>query len=293
MSKLSTKALMIAVFAVFVVGTVWMFANFQIETTIIPQAVADEICQPPKVWVCQVPPGNPENQHSICVAEAAVPALIAQGSYLGICQGQTNQDICPNLDGDQLEVPEGYYLDDNTGECLLDESEEPLDVCQNIEGDQTEVPTGYHLEGNDCILNATETTDVCQNIEGDQTSIPDGYILNSAGDCVIDQGETGEIDPSEEANNEETNLDTTGIIAGAATAVTPTANDPADPAVVTETISTLALETDSETDPNSRVLGATTLAPTGQSTNYLILTMILAGCTLLGLSAWSLAKQQL
>jgi hypothetical protein len=38
-----------------------------------------------KVSVCHVPPGNPLNCKTICVADNAVPALLNQGSYLGHC----------------------------------------------------------------------------------------------------------------------------------------------------------------------------------------------------------------
>ena len=41
-----------------------------------------------KVLVCHVPPGNPANCHTICIAYAAVQAHLALGSYLGYCNGE-------------------------------------------------------------------------------------------------------------------------------------------------------------------------------------------------------------
>jgi hypothetical protein len=38
-----------------------------------------------KVEMCQVPPGNPGNAHTICVDANAVPAHLAIGCYLGAC----------------------------------------------------------------------------------------------------------------------------------------------------------------------------------------------------------------
>jgi hypothetical protein len=38
-----------------------------------------------KVLVCHIPPGNPENRHTICVSINAVPAHLAHGDYLGPC----------------------------------------------------------------------------------------------------------------------------------------------------------------------------------------------------------------
>jgi hypothetical protein len=43
----------------------------------------------PKVTICHVPPGNPDNAHSITIGEAAVPAHLANhpGDAIGECQG--------------------------------------------------------------------------------------------------------------------------------------------------------------------------------------------------------------
>jgi hypothetical protein len=40
-----------------------------------------------KVQICHVPPGNPDNAHTIVVGEPAVPAHLAHGDYLGECDG--------------------------------------------------------------------------------------------------------------------------------------------------------------------------------------------------------------
>ena len=38
-----------------------------------------------KVLVCHIPPGNPENEHTIVVGAPAVPAHLAHGDSLGEC----------------------------------------------------------------------------------------------------------------------------------------------------------------------------------------------------------------
>jgi hypothetical protein len=45
-----------------------------------------------KVLVCHVPPGNPANVKTKCVSQDAVPALLAQGSYLGPCNNGKSAD---------------------------------------------------------------------------------------------------------------------------------------------------------------------------------------------------------
>ncbi|MCH7687386.1 MAG: hypothetical protein IH899_12005, partial [Planctomycetes bacterium] len=42
----------------------------------------------PKVVLCHVPPGNPENAHTIEVGESAVDAHLEHGDYLGECEGE-------------------------------------------------------------------------------------------------------------------------------------------------------------------------------------------------------------
>ena len=45
----------------------------------------DEACSRPKVPVCHVPPGNPDNRHTISVDESALRAHLAHGDHRGEC----------------------------------------------------------------------------------------------------------------------------------------------------------------------------------------------------------------
>ena len=42
-----------------------------------------------KVVICHIPPGNPDNMHSIKIGEPAVDAHLAHGDYLSYCWGET------------------------------------------------------------------------------------------------------------------------------------------------------------------------------------------------------------
>ncbi len=88
-------------------------------------------------------------------------------------------DLCPNIEGDQAEVPQGYAINSD-GQCVPD-------VCPNLDGIQSSLPDGYTVNNDgQCVL----ITDLCPNIDGIQASIPDGMILNNDGQCV-DSGSGG------------------------------------------------------------------------------------------------------
>ena len=55
-------------------------------------------------------------------------------------------DQCPNIDGVQASVPEGFELVD--GKCV--EVIPEVDVCENIDGVQTTIPAGYNWDDNVC-----------------------------------------------------------------------------------------------------------------------------------------------
>ncbi len=58
-------------------------AAFFMTITIAPAQSGED-----KVTICHIPPGNPENAHTIRVGAAAVPAhLLLHGDSLGECDG--------------------------------------------------------------------------------------------------------------------------------------------------------------------------------------------------------------
>jgi hypothetical protein len=48
-----------------------------------------------KTTICHIPPGNPDNAHTICVGNAAVPAHLDHGDFLGTCSCTAEVDAAP------------------------------------------------------------------------------------------------------------------------------------------------------------------------------------------------------
>jgi LPXTG-motif cell wall-anchored protein len=78
--------------------------------------------------------------------------------FVEVCEEPEPEDVCPNIDGMQTTVPEGYYINDD-GDCVKD----PVDVCPNIDGMQTTVPEGYYIDDDgDCV--EPEDEEIIHNI---------------------------------------------------------------------------------------------------------------------------------
>jgi hypothetical protein len=95
----------------------------------------------------------------------------------------------------------------------------PVDVCPNLDGNQSSVPDGWVKDDNgDCVVSGPPNTDVCPNIPGNQSEVPSGLFVNSDGNCVdnvviindppvlIEHGHTGHV--------QTTTLPNTGALAG-------------------------------------------------------------------------------
>lgn len=97
-------------------------------------------------------------------------------------------DVCPNIDGNQYEVPEGYILEE--GQCVLPPP--PVDVCPNLEGNQEIVPEGYILEEGECVLPPPPPVDLCPE-EGIQTELPCAEPPAPVDVCPNDEGIQTEV----------------------------------------------------------------------------------------------------
>ena len=78
-------------------------------------------------------------------------------------------------------TPRAGHEDDYLGPC---NPPPPTDVCPNIEGNQADVPTGMIKNEQGNCVTPTPPTDVCPNIEGNQADVPAGMIKNEQGNCV-------------------------------------------------------------------------------------------------------------
>jgi len=57
------------------------------------------VCDPAntkKTTICHIPPGNPANQHTLCVGNAAVKAHLAHGDHLGACDAECTPPPSPS-----------------------------------------------------------------------------------------------------------------------------------------------------------------------------------------------------
>ncbi|MBI4733030.1 MAG: hypothetical protein HY781_13060 [Chloroflexi bacterium] len=91
--------------------------------------------------------------------------------------GTPPTDVCPNIDGNQATIPDGFYMDEN-GDCVPI----PPDLCPNIDGTQLTVPDGFQMDDSgNCV---PVPPDLCPNIDGTQLTIPDGFQMDDSGNCV-------------------------------------------------------------------------------------------------------------
>ncbi len=60
----------------------------RVSSGVTSVALSPQTAQEPKVTICHVPPGNPENAHEITVAEASLKAHFPHGDTLGTCAGE-------------------------------------------------------------------------------------------------------------------------------------------------------------------------------------------------------------
>ncbi len=114
----------------------------------------------PKVTICHATGSATKPYVQITVNANAVPAHETH---------QDREDIIP--------APE-------VGPCVVP----IIDVCPNLPGDQVTLPEGYVLELGDCVQDPAppSETDLCPNVDGDQASVPDGQYIDLEGNCVDD-----------------------------------------------------------------------------------------------------------
>jgi hypothetical protein len=141
----------------------------------------------PKVDICHIPPGNPDNFHTITVSENALPAHLAHGDLGGACN-----DLCATIcdDGNACTV-------DDTGDCESEdcppEPRAPTDCSDSnlCTTDSCDPATGCANDPVICDAPDLCTVSACAPDTGEcvesPVSCPDGFACDLAsGDCVPD-----------------------------------------------------------------------------------------------------------
>ncbi len=64
------------------------------EELAVKTADGEYVCESPKkVLICHIPPGNPDNAHTICVSTHAVETHVSHhGDLVGVCDGDVPED---------------------------------------------------------------------------------------------------------------------------------------------------------------------------------------------------------
>lgn len=90
---------------------------------------------------------------------------------------ETNQDkVCACATG-----YEASYEEDESLVCTL--IEEPTDVCPNIKGDQKEIPEGLIRDESGNCVETNNEKDLCPNKDGIQLTVPNHYFIDDQGNC--------------------------------------------------------------------------------------------------------------
>ena len=102
-------------------------------------------------------------------------------------------DLCPNIEGIQEVLPEGFLLDDS-GDCYLD-------LCTNLPGLQITIPDGYYIEGGSCLEIPLENRPlVITEIYPDAPSYDTGFefieIYNPNSELINLKGYVLQVGPS-------------------------------------------------------------------------------------------------
>lgn len=144
------------------------------------QAVAQALKDSHTKWGDIIPPFD-TNNHSYDNPQTSLNWPAGEAIWNNDCNVPP-VDLCTNLPGNQVTMPQGYEDPDHDKIC----TEIPVDLCCNLDGIQTEIPQGYEDPNHDGICTPIQETDVCPNLDGIQSEVPQGYVLKD-GLCVQEE----------------------------------------------------------------------------------------------------------
>ncbi len=137
-----------------------------------------------KVTICHVPPGNPDNAHTITVGNAAVPAHLDHGDTMGPCGNGSGGGGSSN--NAKLTVTK-VVVNDNGGTKTVSDFPLFLDLSSVTSGVQNTVSAGPHT------VSETSQTGYVGTISGDCAA--NGSITLNSGDvksCTITNNDLAE-----------------------------------------------------------------------------------------------------
>ena len=75
----------------------------RVSRLVVLEAAPEDVEDGERVTLCHVPPGNPDNQHTIAVDADDVGDHLAHGDYLGACDPELLDDVDEDVDAELLE----------------------------------------------------------------------------------------------------------------------------------------------------------------------------------------------
>ncbi len=154
------------------------------------------------VELCHVPPGNPENHHTITIASVAVDAHLAHGDYLGPCTEPVEDLILSSLCSDDPALQRQWRIRNSNGFDV----EVTWEVLGTNQSDVVTAPLGdsFFLTSTIPGANTTEITWVDENgSEHGETRASGGTQCNpdADGDGVADDADTCPDTPTGEESD--------------------------------------------------------------------------------------------
>ena len=140
---------------------------------------------PPKVFVCKYvgKPGVDERlrtgDNPVNPSASSIPGWDREnpGNLVGL--------EFADAQGRSVVIAIDVGQDEPDSSCPPPTPPPPTDVCPNIDGNQAEVPHGMvEDEQGNCVTPPPAPTDVCPNIDGNQAEVPDGMVKDEQGNCV-------------------------------------------------------------------------------------------------------------
>ncbi len=139
-----------------------------------------------RVELCHIPPGDPDNLHTITVGASAVDAHLAHGDYLGACVvGDDDDDGVPDDTDNCPDTAESEQADADG--CSCSQLDFDTDGVSDCDDDCPATPEGEQADANGCSCSQRDSdADGVSDCDDDCSSTPEGEQPDDAG-CSCSQ----------------------------------------------------------------------------------------------------------